>query len=221
MLFEPVLKELSPELAPRVVPLPNNSPLDYKDLIPVVSSLLPVAEPYFLLGESFSGPLSLMIAATRPTGLQGVVLCASFIRNPTCLPSVLQHFLGTRMFHATPLFVQAKALFAGHGTSDLLALLRRAHARVPPAVMAQRIRSILTLDCKAALRTCPVPVAYLRGTRDRVVPSRNCREILAANPLVREYAIRAPHLILQTQPRAAAEAIEAFIRDVGGACRLQ
>lgn len=221
LLFEPVLKELSPEIVPQVVPLPNNTPLDYEDLVPVISSCLPRTGPYFLLGESFSGPLSLMIAATRPTGLQGVILCASFIRNPTCLPSILRHFLGAWMFHVAPLFVQAKALFAGHGTSDLLALLQHAHSRVPPAVMAQRIRSILILDCKTALQTCPYPVAYLRGTRDRVVPSRNCKEILAANPLVLEFAIRAPHLVLQTQPRAAAEAIEAFTRDVGGARPLQ
>ena len=217
ILFEPVLRELSPEIVPQVVPLPNHFPMGYDALVPVVSSCLPATAPYFLLGESFSGPLSLMIAATRPTGLHGVILCASFIRNPTYLPSVLRHIVGTWMFHWTPQFAQAKALFAGSSTLELRALLARAHSRVPPSVMAQRIRSILALDCRKALQECPVPMAYIRGTHDRVVPAKNCKEILAAHSSVREFVIHAPHLILQTRPRAAAEAIATFMHDSGSA----
>jgi pimeloyl-ACP methyl ester carboxylesterase len=222
ILFEPLLKELSPEITPQVVPLPNHIPMGYDGLVPIVSSYLPSTGPFFLLGESFSGALSLMIAATRPTGLRGVLLCASFIRNPTYWPSVLRHAAGAWIFHLTPQLAQAKALFAGYSTSELRTLLARAHARVPASVVAQRIRSVLALDCKKALQECPVPVAYIRGTRDTVVPAKNCREILTVNPSVREFVIRAPHLILQTQPRAAAEAIASFCREtaVGAGNRL-
>jgi pimeloyl-ACP methyl ester carboxylesterase len=213
MLFEPLLKELSPEIAPQVIPLPNHMPMSYATLVPIMSSLLPKGAPYFLLGESFSGPLSLMMASSKPEGLQGVILCASFIRNPTYFPSVLRFIAYPWLFHFASQFAQAKSLFGGYGSSELRALLARAHSQVPPVVMAQRVRSVLALDCSKALRECPVPVAYLRGARDRLVPSKNFREIQAANPSIREFVIRAPHMILQTQPRAAAEAITAFVRD--------
>jgi pimeloyl-ACP methyl ester carboxylesterase len=191
--------------------------MGYETLVSVISPCLPTHGSYFLLGESFSGPLSLMLAATARRGLRGVILCASFIRNPTYVPSFLRFIVGAWMFHWTPQLAQAKVLFAGYSTPELSSLLARAHSRVPPSVMAQRIRSILSTDCKKPLEECPVPVAYIRGTRDRVVPPKNFREILPANPSVREFAIEAPHLILQTQPRAAAEAIATFVRDAGGA----
>ncbi|MGQ0798894.1 MAG: serine aminopeptidase domain-containing protein [Pseudomarimonas sp.] len=44
--------------------------------------MLPRSEPYFLLGESFGGPLAIALAARQPRGLLGLVLCASFARYP-------------------------------------------------------------------------------------------------------------------------------------------
>jgi pimeloyl-ACP methyl ester carboxylesterase len=216
ILFEPLLKELPAAIVPQVVPLPKHSSMSYKVLVPAISACLPVDRPYYLLGESFSGPISLMIAESHPKGLRGVILCASFIRNPTYVPSVLRHIAGAWMFYLTPQFAQIKSLFGGYSTAELRALLARAHSEVPASVMARRVRSILALDCTKALQECPVPVAYLRGTLDMVVPAKNLRQIVAARPTVREFAIKAPHLVVQTQPRAAADAIMTFVRDTGG-----
>jgi len=215
ILFEPLLRQLPPALRPKVIPLPNHSPMEYKALLPIVASSLPSNTRYVLVGESFSGPLALMLAASRPDGLVGVILCASFIRNPTYLPAAFKHFASPCIFRISPTFIQAKALLAGYSSPELRTLLARAHSRVPAAVMAQRVRTILTLDCTSELANCPVPVAYLRGSKDKVVPKRNWRQVLATNPVVREFIIPAPHLVLQTQPRAAAEAIMAFVQEIG------
>jgi pimeloyl-ACP methyl ester carboxylesterase len=188
--------------------------MGYKALLPVVASSLPINTHYILLGESFSGPLALMLAASHPAGLMGVILCASFIRNPTYLPLAFQHLAGSWLFRFSPMFIQAKALFAGYSTPELRSLLARAHTRVPAEVMAERVRAILALDCTSELASCPVPVAYLRGRKDKVVPKKNWRQIIATNPSVREFIIPAPHLILQTQPRAVAEAIMTFAQSL-------
>ncbi|UUZ51553.1 alpha/beta hydrolase [Massilia sp. B-10] len=45
-------------------------------------SRLPPAEPYFLLGESFSGPVAIALAAERPPMLLGLILSCTFARNP-------------------------------------------------------------------------------------------------------------------------------------------
>jgi pimeloyl-[acyl-carrier protein] methyl ester esterase len=216
ILFEPLLKHLSQQISALVIALPYDRALDYSNLVDVVSSSLPRDESYFLLGESFSGPLALMLADKNPSQLKGVILCATFIRNPTYLPSILYHLAGTWMFHFSPLFIQAKALFSGYSTPELRQLLRKAHEKVQPSVMANRIRAVLRLNCERELKQCSVPLAYIRGSFDRVVPRKNCAEILRLKPSVREYVISAPHLVLQTQPAAAAEAIERFIKDVDG-----
>ncbi len=214
ILFTPLLKQLPSTIKPHVIALPNDSPMGYKALLPVVASSLPTNTRYILLGESFSGPLALMLAASHPPGLVGVILCASFIRNPTYLPSVLKHFVGSWLFQISPMFIQAKALLAGYSTPELRSLLARAHTRVPATVMAERVRAILALDCTSELASCPVPVAYLRGRKDKVVLKKNWRQIVAANPAVREFIIPAPHLILQTQPRAVVEAIITFAQSI-------
>ena len=216
MLFEPLLDQLPPDLKAHVVPLPNDSPMDYVSLVPIVASSLPTDTPFILLGESFSGPLALMVADSRPRGLMGVILCASFIRNPTYLPSFTRHLATSWIFRISPIFIQAKVLFAGYSSPRLRSLLARAHSSVSAKVMAQRVRAVLAVDCTSELVACPVPIAYLRGSRDRVVPKRNWRQIMAINPAVREFTIRAPHLVLQTQPRAAVQAIMAFAEEVGG-----
>ena len=51
-------------------------PNSYQDLLPYVLELLSTQGDYVLLGWSFSGPLALMAACTRPSGLRAVVLCA-------------------------------------------------------------------------------------------------------------------------------------------------
>src|SRR4051812_43266913 len=81
-LFGPVLDHLPPDLRPLVVTYPTEEPLGYEQLLAHVLERLPTSAPFVLLGESFSGPLALMASSRSPVGLRGVILCASFVRNP-------------------------------------------------------------------------------------------------------------------------------------------
>src|SRR5262245_11899688 len=82
ILFAPLLSALPPALQPLVVRYPPDQPLGYADLLPLVEEAVPASGDFLVLGESFSGPLALLLAARRPPGLRGVILCASFARNP-------------------------------------------------------------------------------------------------------------------------------------------
>jgi pimeloyl-ACP methyl ester carboxylesterase len=82
--------------------------------------------------------------------------------------------------------------------------------------MAARARSILALDCAAALRACPVPVLYLAATRDALVTRHSRERVRQVRPDVRVVSIHAPHLLLQEAPVAAAEVITAFIDGCSG-----
>ena len=73
---------LAPELEAIVVTYPNDRPMDYAGHEAVARTSLPIDRPFVLLGESYSGPIAISIAASAPPGLIGLVLCCSFARNP-------------------------------------------------------------------------------------------------------------------------------------------
>ena len=80
-LFHPFLRVLPSRLTPQVVSYPTEQYLIYKELVSLVLDVLPRKEPFVLLGESFSGPLSIKVAALSPPNLRAVILCASFVSN--------------------------------------------------------------------------------------------------------------------------------------------
>lgn len=212
ILFEPFLKSLPESIAPRVVAYPLDRPLQYAELLPFVRDALPKHEAFALLGESFSGPLALMAAAEHPEGLVAVILCASFIKNPVPLVPPWARVLSRPfLFRFLPLFAQIKALLGGYSTQALRTLLARALSQERPAVLAARVQAVLAVNVEAELRACAVPILYLAGASDRVVPRKNLREIQRVKPEIRSVTIPAPHLVLQTRPLESSRAITGFV----------
>ena len=80
-LFEPLAQAMERRDAIDVVRYPGTEPLGYDELERLVRAQLPAGQPFVLLGESFSGPLAISIAASPPPGLRGLILCCSFART--------------------------------------------------------------------------------------------------------------------------------------------
>ena len=78
--------------------------------------------------------------------------------------------------------------------------------------MAHRVRLALSVDARAALAGCGVPVLYLRGSRDGVVPAGNLRRVRRVRPDVSVVTLRSSHQVLQRRPAEAMAAIVAFGR---------
>ncbi len=211
VLMRPLVAALPAEPAPVVVTYPGDEVLGYDALLARVLAGLPRGRPFVLVGESYGGPLALRVAATRPEGLAGLVLCATFVRNPhPWLPGWTKHAVTPGLLRLFPKMSQAKMLLGGYSTPDLRALSAEALAKVRPEVLAARVRDVLAVDVAAELASCPVPVLYLRGTKDGVVPGWNARAIRRIRPSVEVVDLPAPHLVLQTQAAAAAAAITRF-----------
>lgn len=210
ILFEPLLGALATAASTQVLSYPNGGPHTYEELLPVVRSVLP-GEPFVLVAESFSGPLAIMLAAEHPAGLRGVVLCASFALSPVWwVPPIFQHIVPSFAFRFLPAIAQIGALLGGYGTPQLRRLLARTHAEASPASLAARVRSILAVNVLTQLRACSVPILYIRGSNDNVVPIRSLRQIQAVAPSIQVVTVLAPHLVLQVQPEACAQAILRF-----------
>ncbi len=210
-LFEPLLREWGAETL--IVTYPPTLPSDYAALLPVVLAALPKDREFVLLGWSFSGPLALMAAATKPVGLQRVVLCASFVQKPIpWVPKVARHVTWPMWFGFTGALSMAKTVLAGHGSKEVNGLIRAAHAAVPSEVMAARVRQVLTVDVRDELRQCSVPVSYLAAGSDRVVPRRNLQQIQRLRPAVEVRTIAGPHIAMATNAPAAAEELRRWIQ---------
>lgn len=54
----------------------------YEVLRACAREALPKGEDFVLLGESFSGPLAIELAAEKPRGLRGLILVCSYARTP-------------------------------------------------------------------------------------------------------------------------------------------
>jgi pimeloyl-ACP methyl ester carboxylesterase len=201
---------LAPELEVVVVTYPNESPMDYAGHEIVARASLPADRPFVLLGESYSGPIAISIAASAPPGLVGLVLCCSFARNPRPGLSWLRpvvRFLPMR----APAAVVCWLLLGGFSTPRLKNALVQVLARIAPDAIRARLTSIIDIDVRAKLATVRVPVLYLRATRDRLVPKRVAAEISRSHPDMCIADVESPHLLLQAAPAVAARLLKSLV----------
>lgn len=210
-LFSQFIEALSPGTESIVVRYPTTGALGYAELEQIARSKLPTDRPFVILAESFSGPIGVLLAASSPQGLLGLVLCCSFVVAPRFVPK--------------PLVSLVRLLPVGHRVASIacrLALGRfytaaRAQAlltvlgRVAPKALRARIRAVLAVDVTTAISRVRVPVLYLRALEDRVVPESASRLLLRRLPSAEVVEFAAPHFLLQVEPAAAARGVEHFV----------
>lgn len=194
-----------------------DAPLDYAALETFVRGRLPQDRPYVLLAESFSGPLGAALRADPPPGMLGLILCCSFVRNPRPLLAPLRHLLDLVPFGAMPAIALRQALLAPFATPALQAQLAAALAQVPPSVLRQRLRAVMSTDVSRCFAHGSLPVLYLRARHDRLVPSANALQILQLAPDAQLVDIAGPHMLLQAAPQEAADAVAAFLSGLSAA----
>ncbi|MBK6809684.1 MAG: alpha/beta hydrolase [Sandaracinaceae bacterium] len=213
VLFQPLLDILPLSLVAHAQRYPTHEALSYDDLVARVLAALPREGDYVLVAESFSGPIALRAAATQPRGLRALVLCASFAEAPVRVPAWLTPFVRPGLMRMSPFALQAPVMLGMSAPASLRALLAEALAAVSPEVLAHRARELLRVDASEALSALHVPLLYLRATRDRLVSARSRDHLLHHCPDATVADIQGPHLLMQAQPEACWQAIEAFLRE--------
>lgn len=209
-LFAPLIAALHPAIDPRPIAYPPDRPLGYDELLELVRPQRPRGE-WYVLGESFSGPLALRLAAERPPGLRGVVLAATFVTAPVAwAPRWLAR---PAFFSAAATRLAARVLGAHRCPPGVAAVFRAANASVAPAVLARRARATLDVDLRPlAPALADTPTLVLAADRDRVLSSARLDEIGALLPHAVVHRFDAPHLLLQSRPAECAAAIADFLR---------
>jgi pimeloyl-ACP methyl ester carboxylesterase len=214
--FAAMLHALSDRLPYTVVRYPD-APLEYSEYERIAREALPRNRRFVLLGESFSGPIALSIAATKPPGLAGYILCASFASCPRPLLRMLRPLLSLLPVHRTPGALSAHFLLGRFATPELRRANASALRRMSPRTLRARLKVVADVDVSAKLCEIGVPGLYLRGTEDRLVPHGVCHALLRHAPRLRVVDVEGPHFLLQVNPRAAAQAIGDFVESVENA----
>jgi pimeloyl-[acyl-carrier protein] methyl ester esterase len=209
-----LLKALADQLAlcrpVQLLAYPSDQPLSYAQLTTYVVERAP-NRPFVILGESFSGPIAIEIAATHPCAT-GLVLASSFARHP--LPaqfSALAQLLDLRWL---PKRFIATALMGSTATPELTARLHKVLAALPHEILQFRAREVLRVDKRNRLRGITCPVLCLQGRFDRLVNRRQVEEIVTAQPRCQVHWFDSSHMLLATHPEAAVKAINQFCERV-------
>lgn len=217
-LFKEFVASLPPGVETRIIPYPGCEKNSYADLLNLVQAGVPTSRPIIVVAESFSVPIAVLYAATNPSNLKALILCAGFARSPVrgVLKSMLR-LMGPMLFRIAPPKLMIRSLLVGSGAPDsLVNNVRRAISSVQPRVLADRLQSVLTCDVRNNLAKIKVPMLYLRARRDRIVAASWGQEIANLNPLCTIADIEGPHLLLQQNPTESAHAIMRFIKELPG-----
>lgn len=210
-LFAPLIDSIASGVRIQVVRYPPDEASDYRQLTDLVRQSLPPDGDYVLLGESFSGPIAVSIAAELPPRLKGLVMCCSFVTNPQP-----QFFLFGPLLRFFPIGLASnslavRSLLGRFATAPLCASLQAAIQSVSAETLRARLRAIISVDVKAELAKITVPMLYIKATRDRLVPTRASEAIQGIQPSVSIVEVEGPHFLLQANAKEAALHINNFL----------
>ncbi len=205
-LFAKFVQALGSGVDTRIIAYPVDEPLGYEELELRVRAELPADRPFVLLGESFSGPIAIRIAAAAPAGMRGVILCGTFAKSP--YPRL--RWIGALSFlipvKALPRWARALVMWGSHA-AGAPAQADRAIAVVARSVVRRRLRALLEVDAAGSLGRIGIPALILYGRHDRIVPGAATRFLAAGLPGAQLAPIDGPHLLLQAAPIACAAAV--------------
>ncbi|QMU61307.1 MAG: alpha/beta fold hydrolase [Gammaproteobacteria bacterium] len=210
-LFTPLHKELY-DVNTIVLSYPSDKVMTYSDLCHYLKDELPNS-PYVLLGESFGGPLAMMLSKYADENLKGIILCVSFVKNPQVLLSrLIRPFLKPKHLQKeTPAWHIRTMLMNGVSDTTLIRNIQAATAELTREVYFYRLREIADVDVADILQKCELPILYLRAKKDRLVYESSMKLVEKLGKNVTVETFDAPHMLLQTMPAQTAQCIKIFM----------
>ena len=213
-LAREIVEALGSENDTQGVSYPPQIALGYEELAILVTEALPKDRPFVILAESFSGPVGCLVAASRPPGLRGLVLCASFGTSPFPALRWLSPLLQFAPVRGLPVSLLALLLLGRWSSPAHVQCLREALASVSPAVLRARARAALTASRLEHFASIHVPVLYMRGEFDRLIHRSAASRLQSLIPSATVAVVPGPHFLLQAAPSACAALISSFANSV-------
>lgn len=212
-LFDPLLSVIADGCEWMVIDYPTHEVKSYAELTEfVLDRISSIHGAFILLGESFSGPIAIMLSAKNIPGHIGTILVASFASAPYF--SVTKYLPWGVIYRlARPLYFLRIKLSKAKNAS-LLSAASVEMQKVEPNVLAARTRAALSIDVTGELKTIKIPMIYFRANYDFIVPIWNMKKIIALKPDIKIIYFDTQHFLLQSVPHAAWKSISKFIHEI-------
>jgi pimeloyl-[acyl-carrier protein] methyl ester esterase len=216
-LFSDFVAALPETINATTVTYPAKEVLPYSALRPFVSAAIPDREAFVLLAESFSSPLAVEFAASKPPNLAALIICAGFVSRPLGAWSPLAKALAwPYLFKVhTPRFILEYFAMGQNAPQALVQNFHRVLRSVSPRVLSGRTREATNSDARRALAQTTLPILYIEAVEDRVLADSCLKEMKRIKPDMLIAQVTGPHLLLQREPEKVAHIVSAFIRELG------
>jgi len=212
-LFDPLLSVATNEYELVVISYPTHQVKSYEELTEyVLEEIGSIKGRFVVVGESFSGPIAILLSAKNINGLIGTILVATFASAP--------YFTFAKYLPWTLIFKLAKIVYWVRiklNDTKKASILKAASIelqKVSPVVLAARTKEALTIDVSRELQKSRVPVVYFSAKHDVVVPKWNLKKILEIKQDIKVEIFNTNHFLLQSVPQQAWEAIHKFIKEI-------
>ena len=204
-LFESFVENLG-AIDFQIINFPEIGAQDYNSLAKTVSETLPSNE-YIILAESFSGPLASNIVQEKNIHLKGIIFVTSFLSAPNRLALSIARFAPLKFLTRLPFsnLIQRHFMLGSNATKKCLSNFQSVVSSVPSKVLKARIKTMLNL-VKPEFSS-DLPVVYLSGDKDRLVPKSKIKEFENCFQNFTHKEISGPHFLLQACPESASRAV--------------
>lgn len=213
-LFDRLVPQLQPSLEVKVVRYPQDASLGYGGYTEIVRREVGSGQ-VFLLGESFSGPVAVRVASQLRKQVRGVVLAATFVKNPW--PRWLIRRAARVDPQTTPPHIRNAILMGQYGDAELEAKVDEIVRTLPRAVRTARLRAIADVDVRSEFQKLSCPVLVLHGRSDWLVRKSLIQSAVCDKGRARMIIIPGAHMLLQTRAAEAAAEIIHFVRSTAEA----
>jgi pimeloyl-ACP methyl ester carboxylesterase len=210
-LYGPLMSAIPGVYRRLIVEYPPHEPLGYDALLERIVALTAAIPRMVVIGDSFSGPLAVRLAAHAPDRVVAMVLTVTFIRCP--LPRWFVGFSRLVGRISRPPRMQVRVQLTGwDAPCDLVDETQAAIAGAEKRVLAARIAAVQALDDAALLQQTRTPLLYLQAEFDRLIPPSNAALIQTLRPDATLIRLPAPHILLRVMPVETWQAIKQFVQ---------
>jgi pimeloyl-ACP methyl ester carboxylesterase len=206
-LFEPLLPLIS--ATKDVITFPSSGVQTYESIYAEIKKRIPI-EAFYILAESFSGPLAARLASENLEQMKGIIFVATFLTCPSKnLVRIAQNFpIKTLIkFPLASAFIRKFLL----GEKFPLELFYRAIASVSERELKARLVALEGLQESGNNIYSHIPTLYLRAENDLLVSKKHVNEFVAGFPNITVRNVPGTHFLLQSNPQACAEHINNFL----------
>jgi pimeloyl-ACP methyl ester carboxylesterase len=208
-LFDRLASQLAPELAVKIVRYPQDPTLGYAGYVELVRNEIG-SRCVYVLGESFSGPVAVLVAAQLSRQVKGIVLAATFLKNPW--PQWLIRRAARVDPRATPPKIRDAILMGPYGDPELQRKVDEIVRTLSRPVRAARLRALAGVDVRTDFARLACPILVLHGRNDWLVRKSPMQRAVSEKGRARMIVIPGAHMILQTRPAEAAAEIIHFAK---------